>query len=109
MAKLAKQAIDCDGIDTDATMAANSDNRIPSQKAVKTALGGAIAASAIDTDGTLSSNSDVKVPSVKAVRTAILGGTIAPALLATITYLNQLDDWRAVGVPDRPVTFLRFS
>lgn len=113
MAKLARQAIDCDGIDTDATMAANSDSRLASQKAIKTALAGvsssAIPLSYIDTDGLLTSNSDSKVPTVRAVRTAILGGTISPSLLAVISYLNRMDDWRVIGVTEKPVIYMQFG
>lgn len=63
--------------DTDSTMAANSDTKYPSQKAVKTALAtkqdslGFTAENVAnkDTDGTLAANSDTKYPSQKAVKT----------------------------------------
>src|SRR6266702_458712 len=55
-------------LDADGTLAANSDTRVPSQKAVKTY---ALPLSYLDTSGTLSANSDTKVPSQKAVKTYV--------------------------------------
>lgn len=60
--------------DTDGTMAANSDTKYPSQKAVVTyfnaGLGGTYEVTANkDTDGTLAANSDVKYASQKATKT----------------------------------------
>ncbi|HYD87105.1 MAG TPA: DUF2793 domain-containing protein [Vitreimonas sp.] len=60
-------------IDTDATFAANSDAKVPSQKAVKTALDAKLAASAIDTDAALGANSNALVPSQAAVKAYIDG------------------------------------
>lgn len=86
--------------DTDGTMAANSDSRIPSQKAVRTYLAsfgyvvGAVSSVdsdfvmfsgtsgkiikdnslSLDTDGTLAANSDSKIPSQKAVKTYAVTG-----------------------------------
>lgn len=56
-------------LDTDGTLAANSDTKIPSQKAVKTYSDTKLASSALDTDGTLAANSDAKVASQKATKT----------------------------------------
>lgn len=55
-------------LDIDATMAANSDGKVPSQKAVKTALALRISTSALDTDTSLSANSDLKVATQKATK-----------------------------------------
>lgn len=65
-------------IDTDGTLAANSDTRIASQKATKTYVDAektrALAAEAakptatLDTDTTLAANSDTRVPSQKAIK-----------------------------------------
>lgn len=56
-------------LDTDGTLAANSDSKIASQKATKTYADTKLPSSYLDTDGTLAANSDVKVPSQKAVKT----------------------------------------
>lgn len=55
--------------DTDGTLAANSDTKYPSQKAIKTYVdSNTLSASSIDTDGTLAANSDTKVASQKATK-----------------------------------------
>lgn len=56
--------------DPDPAMAANSDVRYPSQKAVATALAAKLSAE-LDTDSTMAANSDARVPSQKAVKTAL--------------------------------------
>jgi hypothetical protein len=56
-------------IDVDGTFAANSDLKIPSQKASKTYADTKIASSYLDIDGTFASNSDLKVPTQKASKT----------------------------------------
>lgn len=56
-------------LDTDGTLAANSDSRISSQKAVKTYADTKLPSTYLDTDGTLAANSDTKIPSQRAVRT----------------------------------------
>lgn len=56
--------------DIDPTMAANSDVRYPSQKAVATALATKPTA-ALDTDATMAANSDARVASQKATKTAL--------------------------------------
>ncbi|XUM25106.1 hypothetical protein ACRAVF_33775 (plasmid) [Bradyrhizobium oligotrophicum S58] len=58
-------------LDTDGALTANSDARVPSQKAVKTY---AMPLSYLDTSGTLAANSDSKVPSQKAVKTYAVTG-----------------------------------
>lgn len=62
-------------IDTDGTLAANSDTLVPSQKAVKThvatASGLLVPLSYLDTDGSLASNSDSKVATQKATKTYV--------------------------------------
>lgn len=55
--------------DTDGTLAANSDTKYASQKAVKTYADTKIASSYLDTDGTLAANSDSKLATQKAVKT----------------------------------------
>ena len=76
-------------LDTDTTLAGNSDTRIPTQKAVKAyadaigsaSSGASIPLTALSTDGTLAGNSDTEVPSEKAVRTfvtTILDGMLGP-------------------------------
>ncbi len=69
--------------DTDGTLAANSDTKYPSQKAVKTYTDTGLAtkqdslgftpenSANKDTDGTLAANSDTKYPSQKAVKTFV--------------------------------------
>ena len=56
-------------LDTDGTLAANSDTKVATQKAVKTYADTKLPASYLDTDADLDANSDTKVPSQKAVRT----------------------------------------
>ena len=60
--------IDDTQIDTDGTLAANSDTKLASQKATKTYADTKLPANYLDTDVTLAANSDVKVPSQKAVK-----------------------------------------
>lgn len=55
-------------LDTDGTLAANSDTKVSTQKAVKTY---SLPLSYLDTDGTLAANSDTKVASQKAVKTYV--------------------------------------
>lgn len=65
------------GVDTDDALAANSDEKVSSQKAVKTYIDAAILAvvgdeipvSVLDTDGTLAANSDARIATQKAVKT----------------------------------------
>ena len=56
-------------IDTDGTLAADSDTVTASQKATKTYADTKMPLSYLDTDGTLAANSDAKVASQKAVKT----------------------------------------
>jgi hypothetical protein len=58
-------------LDTDGTLAADSDAKIATQKAVKTYADTKIAASYIDTDGTLAADSDAKIATQKAVKTYV--------------------------------------
>lgn len=55
-------------LDTDDSLAADSDTRVATQKAVKGYADTKIATSALDTDDTLTANSDAKVASQKATR-----------------------------------------
>ncbi len=57
--------------DTDGTLAANSDTKYPSQKAIKTYVDLRELLANKDTDGTLAANSDTKYPSQKAVKTYV--------------------------------------
>lgn len=58
-----------DGVlDTDGTLASNSDTKIASQKAVKTYADTKIASTVLDTDTALAANSDAKVASQKAAK-----------------------------------------
>jgi hypothetical protein len=61
--------LDDSQLDTDGTLAANSDSKIASQKATKTYSDTKIASSFLDTDGTLAANSDSKVATQKATKT----------------------------------------
>lgn len=77
-------------LDTDPTLAANSDVRIATQKATKAyadavAAGGGIPMGYLDTDGTLAANSDVKVASQKATKTYV----DAAAAAAPGTYTDE--------------------
>ena len=75
-------------LDTDGTLAANSDTKIATQKATKTY---ALPASYLDTDGTLAANSDTKVPSQKAVKTYVTTNAAADGWIAatgTWTYAS---------------------
>jgi len=56
-------------LDTDNTLAADSDVKVPSQKAVKAYADTKIPSNYLDTDGTLATNSDSKVATQKAVKT----------------------------------------
>lgn len=56
-------------IDTDGTLAANSDARVATQKATKTYADTKIPLTYMDTDGTLAGNSDTKIASQKATKT----------------------------------------
>lgn len=55
-------------LSTDGTMAGNSDDKVPSEKAVKTYT---MPLSYLDTDDTLTANSDAKVASQKAIKTYV--------------------------------------
>lgn len=71
-------------LDTDGTLAANSDTKLASQKATKTYADTKLPASYLDTDATMAANSDVKVPSQKATKAYALpktGGTMTGALI----------------------------
>ena len=57
-------------LDTDGTLAANSDTKVASQKAIKTY---ATPLSYLDTDGTLAANSDSKIATQKAIKTYVDG------------------------------------
>jgi hypothetical protein len=73
-------------LDTDGTLAANSDKNIASQKAVKTYADTKLPSSYLDTDGTLAANSDTKIPSQKAVATCIASpGAINPTSIGAGT------------------------
>lgn len=82
-------------LDTDAALTANSDAKIPSQKAVKayvdTAFAGAEPLAALDTDTALAADSDSKVASQHAVKT-YADGKIASAALDTDTSLAADSD-----------------
>ena len=76
-------------LDTDTTLAGNSDTRIPTQKAVKayadaigsSASGASIPLTSLSTDGTMAGNSDTDVPSEKAVVTFVgsqIGAVLDP-------------------------------
>jgi len=56
-------------LDTDGTLAANSDVKIATQKATKTYADTKVPSSYLDTDGTLAANSDVKIATQKATKT----------------------------------------
>lgn len=56
-------------LDTDGTLAANSDTKVASQKAAKTYSDTKIASSYLDTDGTLAANLDTKIATQKATKT----------------------------------------
>ena len=69
----AQNAVPSSRIDTDGTLLGNSDESVPSQKAVKTYSDTKIPLSFLDTDGTLAANSDLKIATQKAMRTFIEG------------------------------------
>jgi hypothetical protein len=73
------------GLDTDGNLAANSDAKVPSQKAVKTYADTKLPSSYLDTDGTLAANSDVKVASQKATKTYADGKLAFPQAAITLT------------------------
>lgn len=54
-------------VDTDSTLAADSDEKVASQKAVKTALGTKLDASALDIDPAMEANSGSRIPAQSAV------------------------------------------
>lgn len=70
-------AIPLSYLDTDGTLAANSDTKVATQKATKTYADAVAAAqlhsSQLDTDGTLAANSDARVASQKATKTYVDG------------------------------------
>jgi hypothetical protein len=66
-------------IDTDGTLAANSDTKLASQKATKTYADTKMPASYLDTDATMAANSDTKVSSQKAAKTYMDALAIAGA------------------------------
>ena len=76
VANLNVDQVDGADLDTNGALTANSDVKIPSQKAVKTyadaiktTADNALPLSYLDTDGALTANSDVKIASQKAVKT----------------------------------------
>lgn len=81
-------------LDTDDTLAANSDTKVASQQATKAYVDGQIGGSAIpmsylDTDDTLAANSDTKVASQQATKAYVdgqIGGSAIP-----ISYLDTDD------------------
>jgi hypothetical protein len=83
-------------IDTDATLTADSDVLIPSQKAVKAyadaiALsGGGIPIGYLDTDATLAASSDTRVPSQAAVKTYVDAKPSQAALLLAAWPVNSV-------------------
>lgn len=100
-ANLANVVVAAD-LDTDTMLAANSDTKVATQKAVKAYAdaivlsGGGIPIGYLDTDGTLAGNSDVKVATQKATKTYVDGkvaaGFGAPvAMVAGTTYLAATD------------------
>lgn len=58
-------------LDTDTSLTADADDKIPSQKAVKTYADTKIPLSYLDTDTSLTANSDSKIPSQKAIKTYV--------------------------------------
>lgn len=78
-------------IDTDVTLAAESDVKVPSQKAIKTyadamvLTGGGIPLGYLDTDNTLAANSDTRVPSQKAIKAYV----DAKSSLTTLEFDND--------------------
>lgn len=93
-------------VDTDGTLVANSDTRVPSQKAVKTY---ALAVTALDTDGTLTANSDTKVATQKAVKTYVDALTVVQTfsntdvtVTAGTTILSQIGTLSAARVVTLP-------
>lgn len=72
-------------LDTDGTLAANSDTKVASQKATKTYADTKMPASYLDTDITLAANSDTKVPSQKAAKAYIDAIAVSGAPNASTT------------------------
>ena len=66
------QRLATSAIDIDATMAANSNMRVASQKATKAYADTKMAASAIDTDTTMAANSEARVPFRKRPRRMLI-------------------------------------
>jgi hypothetical protein len=69
-------------LDTDGTLAANSDTKIASQKATKTYADTKIASSYLDTDEALTANSDTKIATQQAVK-AYVDGKVTYAMGST--------------------------
>lgn len=101
-------------LSTDGTLAANSDVKVSTQKAVKTYVDTGLALkmplSYLSTDGTLASNSDLKLPTEQAVKTYVdarvqglsVKGAVKVATTANITLSGtQTIDGVSVGVGDR--------
>jgi hypothetical protein len=90
-AAAAASAASVPSVDTDGTLAANSDAKVASQKATKTYADTKLASAALDTDGTLAANSDSKVATQKATKTYVngkkLSGFVAPD--AAVSFDNQ--------------------
>ena len=99
-------AVDLGLLDADSTLAANSDSKVATQKAVKTALDGKVstgdsrlsdtrtptdgsvtaakfATNVLDTDSTMAADSDTRVPSQKAVKAALAGKAPATRTVGT--------------------------
>ncbi len=66
-------------LDTDGTLAGNSDVKVASQKATKTYADLKIPLTYLDTDGTLAGNSDTKIASQKATKTYADLRTVGPS------------------------------
>lgn len=79
-------------LDTDGTLAANSDTKIASQKATKTYADTKLPSSYLDTDVTLAANSDIKVASQKATKTYIDGIAVAGAPNASTTVKGIVEE-----------------
>jgi hypothetical protein len=83
-------------LDTDPLLAADSNTRVATQKAVKAyadnivITGGGIPIGYLDTDGALTANSDTKVPSQKAVRTYVAASVPTAVSGATFTNLTAI-------------------
>jgi len=75
--------------DTDGTLAANSDSKVPTQKATKTYADTKIAATYLDTDTTLAANSDVKIATQKATKAYVLSKATDAAISVTDVTTNN--------------------